>query len=894
MTRRAVRRAVVLRTAGSALLLTVLAGVAFADDAPSPLPAPTHVPGGGAVPRAVEPVDSRVAGPVPAACAAMPDPPPPPPPPSAPSDGTTRPSPFGRPLRDRFNLRVDKQVGQLLRLQAAGGLRPYLLTGNPEVTSTTGLSIRAREIVVWLDEAKTPSLLKTLGGPGDTGEPKAGTPPKEGSPAGGQPEPTAELPGSEGAIRSSAGSSVVPDAIVGVYASGSVELKTADLVFRASELYFDARKDQALLVEPRYDTRVNVAGPTNPVPLHVRAQRARVVSSGLAVFDDAEASTSRASDALILRLRRLTVEEYAALEKGDFLGFNPPTLETFTQRYTAEEIRVRGERLPLFAWPAATFGGEKGFGEYPVVLRTPTVGNRSSLGYWGIFGVGRDQQLSDTQELDWTVRFGGYTRRGPAGGVEVALQPKRPKGLDPFAFFPSTYAKLDTFYVHDEGNQDRNDFEFPDQERAFAKFEGRWDPRPEWRLDAEANVFTDRGFNREYFESDERNHKDRETYVRGRWTRGGTAATLMYGFHARDFVTESIREPSLDVWSESVPLTPPTFAIALDLSSQASFARLARRFDEQDELDDDYHAVRLDVVERVYAPFDLGDVRVSPFVGFHGTGYYDRDDGGDDVTRAAMEAGVRVNLQLHRDFAAYGGCWSLDGLRSIIELDAGFYSRFLDDTDADEVPSFDRLEPDENRTEITLEGRTRLETRRTFEGRRGNVTLLDARATVSLWPDEIGPYGKRGIGEVETRVSAEVMPSRAWIRGESIFDLERGIFQHATIGGLYSPQDDFGLAIGLRQQHHEATAPWFDGWWRWSEKWGLRASAIKDITKDSVDSVRLVLVRFSDDHVIRLGVKLRSGHDFSLVLSLEPAIGGVPTAAPFDPQDEIDFGEFRR
>src|SRR5207244_10146637 len=122
-----------------------------------------------------------------------------------------------------------------------------------------------------------------------------------------------------------------------------------------------------------------------------------------------------------------------------------------------------------------------------------------------------------------------------------------------------------------------------------------------------------------------------------------------------------------------------------------------RRFD--DLLPDaDYEAWRVDLNERIYAPFDLGDVRVSPFVGFHGTGYYDRTDGGPDVTRAAMEAGIRADLQLHRDFDVYGGCWALDGLRHVIDLDAGFFSRFLDDHGAQDVPFFDRLEPDQTRS----------------------------------------------------------------------------------------------------------------------------------------------------------------------------------------------------
>src|SRR4029453_8652580 len=110
---------------------------------------------------------------------------------------------------------------------------------------------------------------------------------------------------------------------------------------------------------------------------------------------------------------------------------------------------------------------------------------------------------------------------------------------------------------------------------------------------------------------------------------------------------------------------------------------------------DGYESTRADVTERLYAPFNVGDLRVSPFVGARWTRYYERTDGGDDVSRGAMEAGVHGNLQFHRDFGPYGGPWALDGLRHVIDVDGGVYSRFLDVYDPADVPYFDRVDQEE-------------------------------------------------------------------------------------------------------------------------------------------------------------------------------------------------------
>jgi hypothetical protein len=510
-----------------------------------------------------------------------------------------------------------------------------------------------------------------------------------------------------------------------------------------------------------------------------------------------------------------------------------------------------------------------------VRIRRASLGSRSSLGRYGFVGFGGEE--GPNRWLDWTVDVGGYTKRGPAVGTDVIWNRDRVKG------------RLQTFSMYDATGNDRTGYDAGAGFRGMAWFENRFDPTPAWRFDTEANVFTDRGVQREYFESDARTHKDRDTNARVRWKQGGASATATAGVHARNWMTESYGQPEVALWNESVPLPSPPGGPWFDLSSEVRTGAMIRRFD-QAVAEDGYEAWRTDVTERVYAPFNVGDVRVSPFVGGHWTLYENRDDGGDDLDRGALEAGVRANVQFWKDFGGWGGPWSLDGLRHVVDLDVGGYGRFLDDTDPDDAPFFDRIDGEQDRTEVFAEVRSRVLTRRPVvrpTGRvREDVTLFDARLRVSYWPDGVGPYGRTGPGEAEGWFSAEIAPRTAWIEGSFLTDFDGPDLRRASIGVQWNPNERFGLAAGLRNVKDALFGPWVDVYWQWNEKWGARLSAVEDFERRGDGGVRITLLRFSPDHLFEAGPILRDhGRDVGFYFNVSPSIGGRPVREPFQPRE---------
>lgn len=786
--------------------------------------------------------------------------------------------PLGHPIaaRSRISLETDPEMhGTVETFPVDETTVALVMVGNPVVRGDD-LVIKAETLVVWLDKSKDAGILG-FGAPGEAQAAAKGT--------GGR---AADAQGAAGA----ASKSVMPEAVVAIYAEGSVDLVSGAIAFRASELYVNERRHRALLIEPRLDASTTVGGTTKPLPIHVRAATMRSLAEGYAAFEDAEVATARSNDHIGLEIRVLTMEEFAqaAAGKPTLLGFNMNTASS--PRFAARSIVGRAERLPIFYVPDAAFGGEDGLADFPVRIRHLTAGSRSSFGRWGFLGVGAREKVADRAYVDWTANAVGYTKRGLGLGEELAW---KSLGSSPGGR-PELTGRLESFGIYDLTGDDRSGYQAGEGFRGKVELENRWEASPTLRLDTEANAFSDRGFNREYFESDDKTHKDRETYARLRWMQGGTAATLMQGVHLRPFETETIQQPTLALWSESLPLgeTSGPIHLAFDLSSAATVSRLARRFDTEAP-DADYRATRADVTERVYAPFDVGDVRISPFVGVNWTGYYDRDDGGPDVSRTALEAGVRANLQLHRDYDVLGGRWRLDGLRHVVDFDVGAYARGFDDVSPDEVPYFDGVDQREDRNELYVEMRHRLETRRvtgdkTVGRERRSATLADLRIKASFWPDEIGPYERRGPGQLEVWGMAEIVPGQAWLRGESISSFQGSTFRHSSIGVQWAPSDVLGAAVGVRHVHDEELAPWLDVYGRWNEKWGARLSAIRDFDSTRGADFRISVLRFSEDHQVGFGVSVRDdGRDVGVFFSYNPAIGGEVVDSPFDPREAVDF-----
>jgi hypothetical protein len=135
-----------------------------------------------------------------------------------------------------------------------------------------------------------------------------------------------------------------------------------------------------------------------------------------------------------------------------------------------------------------------------------------------------------------------------------------------------------------------------------------------------------------------------------------------------------------------------------------------------------------------------------------------------------------------------------------------------------------------------------------------------------------------------------LLPDTLWLRGDSIASLEGAALEHSSLALEWSPNEDLAVGAGIRHVHQEVLAPWIDVYWRWSEKWAARVSAIRDYESGRAETIRASLIRFGDDHSIEFGLALRNGgDDVGIIIELQPLIGGTPLRSPFGPRDRIDF-----
>ena len=254
---------------------------------------------------------------------------------------------------------------------------------------------------------------------------------------------------------------------------------------------------------------------------------------------------------------------------------------------------------------------------------------------------------------------------------------------------PRSRGKAEFFGVLEQEDLDRTGFMANEDLRYRALFESRTRLN-DASFDLEFADFSDRGFDIEYFERDALEHKDRESYARLYWKPkrpGMVVGTLTGKWHQRDFVTETTMAPEAALWVLGAPLFTPTHrgGLSLDITSHTSAGYLERRFDEA-LFASDYAAWRLRSDTRLNAALNVGDVRFSGFVGGVADAYRERTDGRPDLTRTALLAGARSNVQYWRTFAAEGGPLELDGLRHVIDIDLEAFGRFLESHDRDDVP----------------------------------------------------------------------------------------------------------------------------------------------------------------------------------------------------------------
>ncbi|MCB9825669.1 MAG: hypothetical protein H6806_12425 [Planctomycetes bacterium] len=682
--------------------------------------------------------------------------------------------------------------------------------------------------------------------------------------------------------------SVIPEFLLGIYAEGAVELTFGDQRFTAESLYLDPHAFRGLLVNPRVDGRakgIEQAGEEG-LPLHLRARLGRLEARGLTVFEDAEVTTSRSDDRIALQVETLRVEEFAerygadGAERPHFVGFQARS----TQRYEGRGITVRGERLPLVRVGEAAFGLSDATEGFPTLIRGVRAGSRNHLGRYGFVELGGAAGPREDPIGEWYVELGGYTKRGPALLPGFRWDRRHAeRGL-------RSTGRLDGFLLFEQEDEDRTGYR-PGDVRHRLTLESRTWLSDDLTMDVEVNDFSDRGVNNEFFERDDLEHKDRESYARLRWApeRPGTfVGTLTGKWHQRGFVTETLEEPVAGLWVQSLPVIVPWRRgdLGVDLTSESSAGRYRRTYDDRLGLEDEA-AWRFASTTRLNGRLMAGDVILSGYTGIAADHLTDIEGAGAarETTRTAFEAGVRAHLQMHRTWCwERGGCMGLDGLRHVMDYEVGYAAREGGGDDV-RTPWFDRREALVDQEALLAETRQRWQTRREDGSTRD---LVDLRLAVAVWLDDRGPYGREAPGVFQAELRGEPFPD-VFVRGDLDMDLDGRVASASTAAEWRTRWGDGPLRLsgGYRYVEDVSSAFTAEMGYSFSPRYSFEILSHFDVD-DGETLHRLMFHRTSIDHLISFGIELRDGSP-QLELTFSPAIGGRPAVdAPlfrdvFDP-----------
>ena len=547
----------------------------------------------------------------------------------------------------------------------------------------------------------------------------------------GRRDPAAELPadlsdggesqkrGVREALTQLAGNTTAPGGLSGgagssdveaVYLEGDVVLTWGERMIRASRLYWDLRRDQAVILDATFRTYLS----DRNVPLYIRAERVRQLSAREFEADRPLVTTSEFHTphyhigASRIEFEDRTETELAGLRSGAY-------------KMTHTTFNIGG--VPLLYWPFAQ--GSLKEGEMPI--RSVRTGYSGDFGLeveteWRLFNV---LGLATPVGFDGTLRLDYFSERGPGMGIDLDYLRD-----DYFGMFKS-------YYIHDQGEDNlggRFRDEAPDTvNRGRTTFRHRQYLPDDWELTLEASYISDRNFLEEYFESEFDKGKEQETLFYLKKQRDNWAFTMLGQWRVLDFLSQTEHLPDLSFRLIGQPLGD---VATLYSENRAGWVRYRpaepslHRFLRFGAAEDASGTTgRLDSRQEVDVPLDVGPVRLVPFGVVRGSAWDDSPaDGG--VGRVFGTGGVRGSMYLWRMYDVESDLWDVHGLRHVIKPDVTMWASATNHDSHELYPFDENVEDIDAFDGVTFGVRQRWQTKRGAPGRERvtDVFTLDVEA----------------------------------------------------------------------------------------------------------------------------------------------------------------------
>ncbi len=502
-----------------------------------------------------------------------------------------------------------------------------------------------------------------------------------------------------------------------VYLEGDVQMLQGPNVIRASELYYDLLRDKALIL----DAVVRLMAPKRNIPLYVRAEEIRQLST----------SEFSATEAKLTTSEFFTPHYHVGAGHIDIVNHTLAS-PTGGQQVRAGSFRIEDATLNVSGTPIAYWPYIRGSVDTSeTAIRRVRTGFSDDFGLefetsWHLFHV---LDLERPDGFDGTLDLDFYSERGPAIGVDIDYERDRYFGL------------IKSYLLSDDGEDFLGEQR---EEQSRKEIRGRFLLRhrqyleDDWQLSLEISYLSNDGFLEEFFESEFDNDKEQETLLYLKKQRENWAFTATLQGRILDFETQTERLPDLAYYRVGEPLGNGVNWYGEFHSGLVRYRpgnQSFREFLREGSLVGSGSVIRQDARQELTYPLDVGPVRLVPFLVLRNTLWDDTPEQGG-LGRIYGAAGVRGSLylsQLDRDVKS--SMFDLDGLRHIVKLDVSAWASEANHTRDELFPFDDTVEGINDADGVLIGVRQRWQTKRGEGETRRTVDVLTVDVEAGFFND---------------------------------------------------------------------------------------------------------------------------------------------------------------
>lgn len=486
--------------------------------------------------------------------------------------------------------------------------------------------------------------------------------------------------------------------------------------------------------------------------------------------------------------------------------------------------------------------------------------NRSNrFGYE--FGITLGDDIEDAKGVfgHWSVPISYYSKRGFGSGVDFVYGDK---GRE-------FEGDVSLRYQRDHG-QDRFFGEPPTENRGRVSFAHRHRLPWEVQLDAELQIFSDRGYYPTWFEDEDKGEKPPENLIYLKRAFANSYVTALYTMRLNDWETVAEYQPEVRYDLVYQPLfdlfDSPVY---LNTTVRGSKNRL--------EVDEDLNITprgtwRFDLDALLEYPFDIGPMRLTPFVGPRYTWYEEDIFERRSEDRFGITSGATLAFQAWRLYDVHGGIFGLDGMRHVVSPSLTFRNISGVKLHPDELVIVDDVDTFDNFQVFEFEVRNLFQTVRQRESGPVVEEFVDLETEIDYYPNAGRDFGGDPWSNLRNDLIVRFSDDFQLAFDSELNFYGRGM-EIANVALGFTPSREFQAYAGFRHFHDTYDAVFFQTNWRIEEKWMVTGETSYDFEEDRGLEHRLVVTRFAHDWVLQFGLKADVGeNDFGVTISLEPRI----------------------